>query len=244
MSHRLSTLVKMRRERGTLATVAFIASRIRHAARTGKLSPPNTIPANLALWSRYDWSAKGEEWSNSPEFKLGIIRKILIPNVPSGSRILEIGPGAGRWTEVLLKRAEHLTLVDLTPECIRICRERFAKAENISYFVNDGKDLSFVPPASIDRIWSLDVFVHIQSSDVDDYVRQFVTILAPGGRAIIHHSARGVSTRLWRSDMTVACMSGFCAKYGLKVIEQRSEWGDFKINDDNRDVVSIFERPA
>lgn len=233
----------MRREHGTLATVKFVGSRFLRLVTSGRISLKNTIPANRDLWSRYDWSTYGEEWTGSPKFKAGIIDNILTPNIPAGSRILEIGPGAGRWTEVLLGLSKQITLVDLTPECIRLCRERFAKAANVSYFVNDGKDLSFVPPASIDRIWSFDVFVHIQSSDVDDCVRQFATILTPGGRGIIHHSAKGTSAKLWRSDMTAERMAEFCIKYGLKVIEQRSEWGDFKINAENRDVVTFFERP-
>jgi SAM-dependent methyltransferase len=244
MSKRSDNLAKMRRERGSLATAKFLASRLHHLITRGTLSRPNTIQANLEAWSRYDWSARGEEWTSSPQFKAGIVDNILVPNIPADSRILEVGPGAGRWTEVLLTLSKHLTLVDLTPECIRLCQERFSNAANVSYFLNDGKDLGFIPPASVDRIWSFDVFVHIQSSDVDDYVRQFAAILTPGGRGIIHHSAKGATVKLWRSDMTTQRMAEFCLNHGLKVIEQRSAWGELKINAEGRDVVTIFERPA
>jgi SAM-dependent methyltransferase len=243
MSKRWDTLAKMHRERGTRETATFLASRLHNLITRGTLSPPNTIPANREIWSRWDWSTRGEEWTGSSQFKTGILDNILFPNIPARSRVLEVGPGAGRWTEFLLKLSKHLILVDLTPECIRLCQERFANATNTSYFVNDGKDLSFVPPASIECIWSFDVFVHIQSSDVDDYVRQFATILTPGGRAIIHHSAKGATAKHWRSDMTTERMAELCSKHGLKVIDQRSAWGDFKINAEGRDVVTIFERP-
>ena len=57
------------------------------------------------------------------------------------------------------------------------------------------------PDASIDRIWSFDVFVHIQAIDIEAYVAQFARILRPGGTALIHHSKSGTFARGWRSDM-------------------------------------------
>ena len=92
-----------------------------------KLKPPkpNTIENNLEEWSNWDWSKHGEEWSNTPEWKNNLIEHVLKPNVPINSNILEIGPGAGRWTEHLVERAARLILIDLVPKCIEICKERF-----------------------------------------------------------------------------------------------------------------------
>jgi len=198
----------------------------------------------LAEWSNYDWSARGEEWTQDTLWKDSIVKEVLEPNVPLEANILEIGPGAGRWTEYLVRRAEHLTLVDLTPECIRLCKKRFGDFQNVSYFVNDGKDLSFIPGQSIDRIWSFDVFVHIQARDIENYVKQFSTILAPGGRGIVHHSGKGALHEGWRSDMTADQMVIFCRKYGLSVIEQFNSWGDGIHHVRDSDVVTIFEKPT
>jgi 16S rRNA A1518/A1519 N6-dimethyltransferase RsmA/KsgA/DIM1 with predicted DNA glycosylase/AP lyase activity len=38
--------------------------------------------------------------------------------------ILEIGPGAGRWTEYRLSRGAQVTIVDVTQKCIDLCRLR------------------------------------------------------------------------------------------------------------------------
>ncbi len=54
---------------------------------------PNTVKNNLKAWSEWNWSKKGEEWSNTPEWKESLITHVLIPNIPMGSRVLEIGPG-------------------------------------------------------------------------------------------------------------------------------------------------------
>src|SRR4051794_25253968 len=86
--------------------------------RTGQL--PNTRQVNRAYWGTWNWSDQGEEWSNSgiPGWKESIVDQVLVPFVGDGHRVLEIGPGAGRWTEHLVGRASQLTLVDVTPECI------------------------------------------------------------------------------------------------------------------------------
>jgi SAM-dependent methyltransferase len=218
-------------------------------ARTGKLRPSNSIARNLRQWSSWDWSRKGEEWTPSLEWKEALVHDVLDPNIREGSRILEIGPGAGRWTEYLIQRSSHLTCVDLTPECIRACRKRFAGFGNVDFIVNDGRDLSFLPPRSVDCVWSFDVFVHIESSDVENYVRQLSSILVGGGRGVIHHAKGGIQQWGWRSDMTARKMIDFCERNGLRPLDQLESWSDgrYQINPNmpgqNVDVITIFEKP-
>lgn len=213
--------------------------------------PRNTIQANLRTWTRWDWARAGEEWSSTEEWKRGLVRHVLEPHVTPGSRVLEIGPGAGRWTEYLVQRASHVTAVDLTPRCIEMCRRRFKDARNIEFHVNDGRDLGFVPDASIDRIWSFDVFVHILAEDVDNYVRQFPRLLRPGGEGLIHHSKNGVYAAAWRSDMTAAKMREICARHGFEVLFQFDSWDEGRVpiygvgpGQDSPDVVTVFRKPA
>ena len=216
------------------------------------LRPDNTVAENLRHWSEYDWSRKGEEWSNAdhPGWKNGVVEQVLKPNVPKGSRILEIGPGSGRWTQHLLEQASHLILVDLTPKCIEMCKDRFAEYDHIEYHVNNGRDLNIIESSSVDRIWSYDVFVHIQQADTEGYIQEFSRILAPGGRAIIHHGRFGKRDIGFRSDLTSEAMRAMCEDYGLKVIEQFEKWGGgyFRLWPNlpvhqNPDTISLIERP-
>jgi len=249
MSRRWATLQKMWRETGPVHTGAFLASKLVSVAKNGRMALPNTLEANLETWSRYDWSKQGEEWTPNWEWKQSLVRHVLEPNIPLGSRVLEIGPGAGRWTTYLVRRAGSLTLVDLTPECIDLCRKKFGESPHLTYFVNDGRDLSFIPAGSIDRIWSFDVFVHIQSADIAAYARQFAALLSPGGVGVIHHSARGANARGWRSDMTTQKMAEICSNNSLFMLSQFDSWdhGRFRISDQPEDeapdVISIFQKP-
>lgn len=216
---------------------------------TNRVVNTNSVGHNLKIWSNYDWSAQGEHWAHSPEWKQSIVDYILLPNVPEGGVVLEIGPGAGRWTTYLADRAQRLLVVDLTSECIDLCKERFHDRTNIEYFVNDGKDLGFIEDASVDRIWSWDVFVHINQQGVRGYVEQFARILRPGGCAVLHHSAKGVNFG-WRSNMTAVKMQEFCRELGLE-LRQFDSWGEageFRFwpelpPEENADVVSVIRRP-
>jgi len=223
---------------------------LRKIKRLIKPLMPNTIANNLKSWSDWNWSQQGEEWSNSPKWKESLIKHVLIPNVPMDSCVLEIGPGAGRWTEALIPRAKKLTLVDLTPKCIDLCKDKFKAFNHIDYFVNDGKDLSFIPSKSIDCIWSWDVFVHISAIDIWNYIIQFERILSPGGTGIIHHSKKGKSDIGWRSDMTAKKMEIYCKKIGLQLTSQFDSWDDDKVHiwpnlppHKGPDIISIFQKP-
>lgn len=211
---------------------------------------PNTIQNNRSEWSEWDWSSKGEEWSNTPEWKQSLLTHVLLPRLKKDINILEIGPGAGRWTETLLQYARQLTVVDLVPKCIELCKERFKDFKHIHYHVNDGKDLSFVPSHSIDFIWSWDVFVHIKKEDIRDYIKQFSRIMAPGAKAIIHHSKNGSSNIGWRSDMTQDLMRIYCEEFGLNLVEQFDSWDNHSVHiwpnlapHAGPDITSVISKP-
>lgn len=189
------------------------------------ITSTNSVQDNRRAWENYDWSMRGEEWSNHPEWKQALVDLVLNPFVSQDDSVLEIGPGGGRWTERLVTRVAHLTLVDLTPACIELCRDRFGHHENVEFFLNDGKSLEFLADSSIDRIWSWDTFVHIDPADIRAYISQFDRVLKPGGKALIHHSAHGQTRLGWRSDMSSEKMKSFARESGLVLEGQFDEWG-------------------
>lgn len=203
-----------------------------------------TVADNKRLWNTYDWSRRGEEWTMDAGWKARLIDLYLIPNIPEGGTILEIGPGGGRWTEVLQNRAAQLHVVDVSERAIELCRERFVNFSNIEYSVGDGSTIP-LPEASIDAVWSYDVFVHIDPISVRGYFQEFRRILRPGGRAVIHHAGPplpGYRDRPgWRSDLTDEMVRKFALDSGLNLVCQSTEL----VADKNPgDVLSILERPA
>jgi SAM-dependent methyltransferase len=140
---------------------------------------------------KYDWKDAGEEWSESWGTSQAQWTETILPRIreclPSGT-ILEIGPGYGRWTHYLKDYCDRLVAVDRAAQCIDACRSRFADDPRITAYVNQGGSLDMIGDASVDFIFSFDVFVHIKRDVVEEYFREFRRTLKPGGKGFIHHS--------------------------------------------------------
>ena len=207
----------------------------------------NSAAMNKVIWEAWDWSAAGEEWTVSPQWKTAVINKAMVPNMKKGGRILEIGPGGGRWTEELQKIADRLTGVDISEECVKICQERFKDCANVEFMVGDGKSLEGIEDNSVDSLWSFDVFVHINKPEVDAYGAEFVRVMKPGAVGVIHHGSVGGGHGGWRSNLTTEDMNELLEKHGLEVVEQFQSW---KEEDEEfeaglyQDVITVFRSPA
>lgn len=190
----------------------------------------NSARDNRERWTDWDWSSRGEEWTASAEWKQALIDDVLIGWIPEGGVVLEIGPGAARWSAVLQERARRLILVDVSDRPLTLCRERFAAAENVEYVLSSGNDLPGVADGSVDAIWSFDVFVHIAPMDQAGYLAEIARVLTSGGVAVIHHAdGRNLgdlpSRSGWRSPMSRHLFATLATQRGLAVEAQLDSWG-------------------
>jgi ubiquinone/menaquinone biosynthesis C-methylase UbiE len=225
--------------------IPFLDRRIKRIEQKRRLSGINSRELNTLIWNSWDWEkSAGEEWTKSPGWKQALIDDVMMKYFTKGKTVLEIGPGAGKWTESLQQASRKLILVDISKKCIEMCKKRFSQCSNISYYVNDGFNLSFLADNSINFIWSFDVFVHIAPADVENYFSEFARILKSTGRGIIHHAAEGGLHGGWRSSVTSQMIHGFLKKNNLKLIAQFDTWGDGDKYDVKlyRDAITVFEK--
>jgi ubiquinone/menaquinone biosynthesis C-methylase UbiE len=222
----------------------FGAARIRYEIKH-QLPGFNTRRYNHKEWTNYDWAAQGEEWNDSDAWKDSVINDIIHHNFSPGKRILEIGPGGGRWSLPLASIASQLYLVDLTEVSISLVQEKLSAFRNCTFLVNGGNDLRGIEDNSIDYIWSFDVFVHIAPEDIKDYIVEFNRVLKSGGLGIIHHAGNGGFNGGFRSSMTRAHFISLLKKNRLEPITQISEWGpnlEFNVHKFN-DTITFFKKP-
>lgn len=207
-----------------------------------------SIEENRRVWGKaWDWSRRGEEWTPEWEpYKEVILRHTLDRWLGPGRRILEIGPGGGRYTEELLKHdPAEVVLVDLVEVTLDICRERFRAFPRMRYFVNDGKSLPFLAGASIDFVWSFECFVHIEKEAVDAYFAEFRRVLSPGGMGIVHYASVDRAVRQdrfegWRSNFSSADLQEILVKYGFELVEDHYDPTMLHGNS----AVAVFRRPG
>lgn len=214
--------------------------------RTRGLPGLNSRALNKEIWEAWDWSAAGEEWSGSPELKDSLIRCVLDKHIRPGSRVLEIGPGGGRWTGALLARAEDYLGVDIAAACVAHCRQRFANEPRARFAVGSGTDLAAAADGSMDAIWSVDVFVHINRAEADLYASEFRRVLRPGGVGVIHHGGVRGAKGGWRSDLTAETFEQTLSRHGLQVLQSFAEWkdGESLHRLDYDDLITVFAPAA
>lgn len=203
----------------------------------------NSVRANKAYWSTYDWRGGGDEWSLSPQWRTALVDEFITPNLGDGADILEIGPGAGRWTKALHEHARHLYLVDITAVTLDMCRERLGNDPNVSCLLSDGTSLAGVPDKSVDFVWAFDVFVHIAPADQRRYLAHFRRVMRPGARAVIHHAGQESKHGGWRSHMTADLFRDMIGEAGFCLVRQAETWGpehEYGLPCSG-DVVTIFD---
>jgi SAM-dependent methyltransferase len=211
----------------------------------------NSVEVNRDRWDHWDWARAGEEWTASPEWKQSLIDDVLLRLIPDRAVVLEIGPGAGRWSRALLPRAERLILADLSARPLELCRAEFAGSANVEYVLSSGSDLPGVADACVDALWSFDVFVHIAPADQDGYLRAIARVLAPGALAAIHHAdgrnrGRLPSRHGWRAPMSRGLFADLARQHGLALERHVDSWGpsaEFDLSA-YADVISVLRKPA
>lgn len=210
----------------------------------------NTREENRRMWNNYDWAQCGEEWTQNAKtlkgldpniWKTSLINNMMLKYIRGNPVVIEIGPGGGRWTEVLQPICHRLLVADISEKCLSICKERFKAYSNIEYYLIEDGLLGFVPDDSVDYIWSYDVFVHINPVDTERYMIEFNRILKPGGYAIIHHSdvysSEEDAKSGFRSSMDGKLFAHLVEKHGMSLVEQNNSL-PHKLGD----LISVFRK--
>jgi ubiquinone/menaquinone biosynthesis C-methylase UbiE len=128
---------------------------------------------------------KSARWFSSPAAKLDFDQtKLVLEKALSSwqsNSALEIGPGDGVWTDLIIPRTKKLTLLDQSVEMITRAKERLKDIPNITYIVSDF--LAYNESASHDLVCAVRCFEYFE--DKEKAMSQFSRLLKQGGRLVI-----------------------------------------------------------
>lgn len=131
----------------------------------------------------------GKDFFRLPPGDLSYVVKAYIePNVTSGSTVLEIGPGGGRWTKYLL-HARTIVLVELNPIFFDYLNDRFPGVkEKFRCYQTAGDELNGIESASVDFVFTFGTFVHLEPEVIQSYLQHIERVLRPGGMATLQYA--------------------------------------------------------
>jgi cyclopropane fatty-acyl-phospholipid synthase-like methyltransferase len=129
----------------------------------------------------------GDRWGHPESFAplLEVRRRFIDPYFVPGSTVLEIGSGGGRWTQYF-RSAGQLVVVEFNPESFDCLHKRFPDLRFAPYQTS-GYEMDGVETASVDLVFTFDVFVHLEPDGIKAYLIEIERVLKPGGVAIVHY---------------------------------------------------------
>lgn len=162
------------------------------------------------------------------------------------SVVLDLACGHGRNAAMLAPLSAKIFLVDINAENIEFCRSRFGEDSRFSFERNDGCSLNSISAGELTLAYCFDAMVHFDSDVVRAYLKEFFRVLAPGGKAFVHHSnitsnptGSYRDTIGWRNFMSKELFAHYCAKEGFQVLHQRLlDWCA-----PQSDCLTLFQKP-
>jgi ubiquinone/menaquinone biosynthesis C-methylase UbiE len=168
-------------------------------------------------------------------------------------RTVELACGHGRHAAQIADRCGELVLLDINQTNIDFCSDRFAGQANVRTEITDGRSLGKIPDAWATAIYCYDAMVHFEATDVIGYLQDTVRALAPGGRALYHHSnlSRYPGREYHqnphhRNFMSIPMFKHFAMRAGLRVVaSQPVSWGHGADYVEDIDAVTLlYKMPA
>ncbi len=130
-------------------------------------------------WSQEEFFRSGRQ--TVEEFVLSDMPNICRGRDPKTFKVLEIGCGVGRVTRALAEVFGEVCAVDVSPVMVEKAREYLGARDNVSFFVNNGKDLEVLGDRRFDFAFSHLTFQHVPSKVViASYIAEASRLLRPG----------------------------------------------------------------
>ncbi|MCQ2486290.1 MAG: class I SAM-dependent methyltransferase [Clostridia bacterium] len=119
----------------------------------------STVNAVIDFYTRYDEDGRLSRKSRMPEYLNTM--KYIEKHLKSGSKIIEIGAGTGRYSLALAEKGYDVTAVELTPHNIEVMKRKVKSHHKIKIYEGNACDLSAFESESYDIVLLLGPMYHL-----------------------------------------------------------------------------------
>jgi len=124
----------------------------------------------LGAWEE-DYARRGRLWS-------GTIPSL--PDLPEGSRTLELGCGNGKMVMAMIQRGWEVTAIDFSSKAVALCRQVIPRSRQSPVIVADARWSPF-NDAVFDAVFATHILGHMPSPDRRSIAGEMIRVIRPGG---------------------------------------------------------------
>jgi SAM-dependent methyltransferase len=147
------------------------------------------------LRESYDRSAEQRDRKERAPWKIGERARFLSLLQAEGKRsLLEIGAGTGKDSEFFQDNGMDVTSTDLSPEHVRLCREKGLNA-SVRDFLNPG-----FPNSSFDAVYAMNCLLHVPRNEFPKILKVVCRLLKPSGLFYLGQWGGRDSEGVWPED--------------------------------------------
>ena len=127
-----------------------------------------------AAWDE-QYRSRGQLWGGNPA---------SLPEIPAGSRVLEIGCGSGTTARTLVHRSCDITAIDFSEKAVEMTRRVMVRYDAGNAVVADAHDLPFHDNA-FGYVVARHVIGHMLNGEREGVAREAARVLQPGGHLVV-----------------------------------------------------------
>jgi SAM-dependent methyltransferase len=125
----------------------------------------------------HHWLCRSARWQR---FLEQTVLPWVLNEVHLGQEVLEVGPGPGLTTDLLRRRVEHLTAIEIDASLAESLASRL-RGSNVTVIRGDGTQMPFVGARFTGAV-SLTMLHHVPSRELQDkLIQEVCRVLKPGG---------------------------------------------------------------
>jgi MPBQ/MSBQ methyltransferase len=126
---------------------------------------------HLTAWDT-DYRRRGRLWGGNPT---------PVPELPDGSRVLELGCGNGKNLPGMIGKGWDITAMDCSKNALQLCHQVVHKTGQVLFVVGDAVYLPFRDSA-YEAVFSLHIAGHLTEPGRVHFAGEVARVLKPGGQ--------------------------------------------------------------